>query len=225
MPLSSGAALSLDRMRPVISSSVLDQGSLLDRLATRLQDRGVVYCQWKGHWRGHRWASGRGDVDLLVDRESMVPFSRVLDELGFKAALPSGERQFPGVESYLGHDPAVPRLLHLHVHFRLVLGDYWRTIYRLPIERALLEAAIPGLPFKVPTPAYQHLLFVLRMVLRQRGRPLLPPRALWLRGIQGQLDFLDGRCNREEVASILERHLPSVDLHPSHPDRSSPRDG
>jgi hypothetical protein len=113
----------------------------------------------------------------------------------------------------LGHDPAVPRLLHLHVHFRLVLGDYWRTIYRLPIERALLEAAIPGLPFKVPTPAYQHLLFVLRMVLRQRGRPLLPPRALWLRGIQGQLDFLDGRCNREEVASILERHLPSVDLH------------
>lgn len=189
------------------------EGCLLDRLATALHDRGVVYCQWKGHWSGHRWANGRGDVDLLVDRESMAQFSKVLDDLGFKAAQPSGERQIPGVESYFGHDPSVRRLLHLHVHFRLVLGDFWRTTYRLPIERALLEAATPGLPFKVPAPPYQYLLFVLRMVLRQRGQPFLPPRTLWLRGIQGQLDFLDGRCNREEVESILERHLPTIDLH------------
>lgn len=222
MPLNSGAAPEtfswlLDSPPVLLTGSQapveLTEGCLLHLLATALHDRRVLYCQWKGHWGGHRWAAGRGDVDLLVDRESMAEFRRVLDDLGFKAALPSGERRIPGVESYFGHDPSVRRLLHLHVHFRLVLGDYWRTIYRLPIERALLEAATPGLAFKVPAPAYQYLLFVLRMVLRQRGRPLFPPRLLWLRGIQGQLDFLDGRCNREEVASILERHLPSIDLH------------
>ncbi|HEY0351462.1 MAG TPA: hypothetical protein VGC48_05035 [Gemmatimonadales bacterium] len=186
--------------------------SLLDRLATALHDRGVAYCQWKGHSSGQRWASGRGDVDLLVDRESMVQFKQIMDELGFKPALPAGERRIPGIESYFGRDPEVRRLLHLHVHFRLLLGDYWRTVYRLPIERALLDAAIPGTPFKIPAPAYQYLLFVLRMVLRQRGRPFLPPRVLWLRGIQGQLDYLEGRCNAEEVESLLERQLPSVDL-------------
>jgi hypothetical protein len=191
----------------------LTEGCLLDRLATALHDRGIGYCQWKGHWSGHRWASGRGDVDLLVDRESMVQFRSVLDQLGFKPATPSGERQIHGIESYVGHDPSVRRLLHLHVHFRLLLGDYWRTIYRLPLERAMLDAAIPGTPFKVPAPAYQYLVFVLRMALRQRGRPFFPPRALWLRGIQGQLDFLDGWSHREEIVSILERHLPSVDLH------------
>lgn len=190
----------------------LTEGCLLERLASGLHERGVAYCQWKGHWSGHRWAAGRGDVDLLVDRESTGRLRSVLDELGFKPALPSGERQLPGVESYFGHDPAVPRLLHLHVHFRLVLGDYWRTIYRLPIERAMLDAAITGFPFKVPAPAYQYLVFVLRMVLRQRGRPLLPPPTRWLRGIQGQLDLLDGRSDREALSSILERHLPSVDL-------------
>ncbi|HEV7364903.1 MAG TPA: hypothetical protein VGN76_03575 [Gemmatimonadales bacterium] len=190
----------------------LTEGCLLKRLAAELDRQGVVYCQWKGHWSGHRWAAGRGDVDLLVDRESVVRLRSVLEELGFKPALPSGERQIPGVESYFGHDPTVPRLLHLHLHYRLVLGDYWRTIYRLPIERALLDSAIPGAPFNVPAPAYQYLVFVLRMVLRQRGRTLFPPRTRGLRGIQGQLDFLDGRSSREAVASILERHLPSVDL-------------
>ncbi len=242
MPLSSGASPTLHRILPhqelgTLKHSVvpvtshwlpdgaaafqtggptpveLTEGCLLERLATGLRERGVVYCQWKGHWSGHRWAAGRGDVDLLVDRESMVRLRGVLEELGFKPALPTGERQIPGVESYFGHDPAVPRLLHLHVHFRLVLGDYWRTIYRLPIERAMLDAAIPGSPFKVPAPAYQYLVFVLRMVLRQHGRTLLPPRTRWLRGIQGQLDFLDGRSSREAVASILERYLPSVDLN------------
>jgi hypothetical protein len=191
----------------------LVKGGLLERLATALDTHRVAYCQWKGHWSGHRWAAGRGDLDLLVDRESKSRFSGVLEELGFKSALPSGERQVPGVESYFGHDPAVPRILHLHVYYRLVLGDYWRTIYRLPIERALLDAVIPGSSFKVPAPAYQYLVFVLRMVLRQRGRPLLPPRNRWLRGIQGQLDYLDGRSNREVLSLILERHLPSVDLH------------
>jgi hypothetical protein len=216
------------RAKPVTSSWLLDgnpapqpdsrvpveltEGCLLDRLATTLLERGIGYCQWKGHWSGHRWASGRGDVDLLVDRESMVQFRSALDHLGFKPATPSGERQIHGIESYLGHDPAVRRLLHLHVHFRLLVGDYWRTIYRLPIERVMLDAAIPGSPFKVPAPAFQYLVFVLRMVLRQRGRPIFPPRALWLRGIQGQLDYLDGRCQREEIASILEQHLLSVDL-------------
>jgi thymidylate kinase len=190
----------------------LTAGCLLQRLATALDEQGVVYCQWKGHWSGHRWAAGRGDVDLLVDGDSMVRLRSVLEELGFKPALPAGERQIPGVESYFGHDPTVSRLLHLHLHFRLVLGDYWRTIYRLPIERAMLDAATPGFPFKVPTPAYQYLVFVLRMVLRQRGRTLFPPRTRWLRGIQGQLDFLDGRSSREAVGSILEQHLPSVDL-------------
>ena len=233
MPLSTGEALQATgtpRHSPVSLSSYwlpedalavhpggptpveLTKGCLLERLATALHRQGVVYCQWKGHWSGHRWAAGRGDVDLLVDRESMVRLRGVLEELGFKPALPAGERQLPGVESYFGHDPMVPRLLHLHLHYRLVLGDYWRTIYRLPVERAMLDAATPGFPFKVPAPAYQYLVFVLRMVLRQRGRPLFPPRTRWLRGIQGQLDFLDGRSSREAVASILERHLPSVDL-------------
>ena len=233
MSLSSGEALraaDTPRLSPVSLSSYwlpedaapvhlggptpveLTKGCLLERLATALQQQGVVYCQWKGHWSGHRWAAGRGDVDLLVDRESMVRLRAVLDELGFKPALPAGERQIPGVESYFGHDPSVPRLLHLHLHYRLVLGDYWRTLYRLPIERAMLDAATPGFPFQVPAPAYQYLVFVLRMVLRQRNRPLFPPRTRWLRGIQGQLDFLDGRSSREAVASILEHHLPSVDL-------------
>jgi hypothetical protein len=184
-------------------------GTLVERLAEALAAQGIRYCQWKGKWR----LGSEGDIDLLVDSQAIPRFRGLIQEKGFKAVVPSGERQIPGVESYLGHDPAMARPVHLHVHYRLVVGDYWRTMYRLPIEKPLLEGSQAGEPFRVPAPAYQFLVYVLRMMLRMRGWPLPVSQARWLGGIQGQLDYLEGRCDRDALSDILVRHLPIVDLH------------
>jgi hypothetical protein len=185
---------------------------LLVRLAQALDAHRISYCQWKGHWSAHRWATGHGDVDLLVDHDGITAFREIAGRLGFKLATPPGERQIAGVESYFGHDPAVPRLLHLHVHYRLILGDYWKTAYRIPLERAILDTAVPGSVFRVPAPTYQFLLLVLRLILRQRGRPLLWTRTRWLSGVQIQLGYLEANSDREELATVLKRHLPSIDI-------------
>jgi thymidylate kinase len=183
-------------------------GTLLDRLAAALHTRSISYCQWKGMWK----LGTDGDIDLLVDRDAIPRFRSLIQELGFTSVLPSGVRQIPGVESYLGYDPLVAHPVHLHVHYHLVVGDYWRTTYRLPIEKALLENSQAGELFRVPAPAFQLLVYVLRMMLRLRGWPLPLSRARWLGGIQGQLDYLEGRCDREPLAAVLGQHLPIVDL-------------
>jgi thymidylate kinase len=186
--------------------------TLLEQLAESLESRGVKYCQWKGHWSAHRWASGHGDVDLLVGRESLTQFREVLGSLGFKLALPGAGRDIPGVETYFGYDPLVSRLLHLHVHYHLLLGEYWRPVYRVPIERALLESTVPGQPFRAPSPTGQFLIFVLRMMLRQVGRPQLSAQKRWIHGIQIQIASLEACSDRDELAMLLQRHLPAIDL-------------
>jgi hypothetical protein len=186
-------------------------GSLLAQVARSLEARGVSYCQWKGHWSAHRWSAGNSDVDLLVDHAAMADFRELMDQLGFKRGLPSGERQIPGIESYVGYDPTVTRLLHLHVHYRLLLGDYWKPVYRLPVERAILDGAVRGDPFRVPAATHKYFVFVLRMMLRQLGRPLLSTQTRWLAGIQPPLASLDAACDHEELASFLKQHLPVLD--------------
>ncbi|MFL5534998.1 MAG: nucleotidyltransferase family protein [Gemmatimonadales bacterium] len=186
--------------------------TLLEQLARSLEQHGVRYCQWKGHWSAHRWATGHGDVDLLVDHEALVPFHRIAEELGFKLAHPAAGREIAGIESYLGHDPQIDRLLHLHVHYRLLLGDYWRPVYRLPIEGHLLRRTVQGSVFRVPSPTDQYLVFVLRMMLRQVGRPLLSARTVWTSGIRIQLAALGAASDRRELASVLREHLRPVDL-------------
>ncbi len=196
---------------PDAAESVPPTVSLLAQVARALEAHGVAYCQWKGHWSAHRWTVGNADVDLLVDHAAMLEFRRLMDQLGFKRGLHPGERQIPGIESYVGYDPAVARLLHLHVHYRLLLGDYWKTVYRLPVERAILDGAVPGDPFRVPSATHKFFIFVLRMMLRQLGRPHLSIQTRWLAGIQPPLASLEAACDHEELVSFLKRHLPSLD--------------
>jgi hypothetical protein len=202
----------LSSSTPIIPAQGNPAGGLLDRLARNLEQQGVEYCQWKGHWSAHRWSIGEGDIDLLVDHAAGPSFRRVAEELGFKPCQPTGSRQIPGTEHYVGHDPAVSRLLHLHIHYRLLLGDYWKPVYRLPIERALLESAVPGKPFRVPAPTHQYLVFVLRMMLRQVGRPLLSAQTLWTTGIRIQLDSMEACSDRHQLTLLLQKHLSPIDL-------------
>ncbi len=200
------------RAVPDTDSDVAEEGgSLLERLAKELRSRNVAYCQWKGSSHASRWSLGLGDIDLLVDHKSISAFRRIVGELGFKSALAPGARQIPGIESFFGHDPKVPRLLHLHVHYRLVVGDWYRTTYRIPIEREILDTVETGSVFPVPAPTYQLLIFVLRLVLQQRRLRFSsgPP----LDDVRLQLENLEAcSSGRAALATILSRHLPSVDL-------------
>jgi thymidylate kinase len=182
-------------------------GALLDRVGEQLQAAGVAHCQWKGHWKRARWESGAGDVDLLVDAAASQLLSRTLSALGFKPALPPPEAQLAGTESWFGYDTATGVLLHIHVHFRLIVGSYWTTLYRLPIERAVLATAIPHRPFPIPAPETELLLFALRQV--QRGGWRDPGFGT---DVQRELAYLQARIPRGESAARAGETLLSCDV-------------
>ncbi|HJS42206.1 MAG TPA: hypothetical protein VJ755_01930 [Gemmatimonadales bacterium] len=186
---------------------------LVARLGAALASRRVRYCQWKGHGKRERWETGRGDIDLLVDRTSWSDFVDVLGELGFKAALPPPGREAAGIIHFFGLDERTGQLTHLHVYQRLVIGSPWRTHYRLPLERALLDSATQAAVFKTADPELELIVLVLRQTLRHELRDTVrrePPR--WLDGAIAELDRLEDQVSRSAVISALKRYLPEVSL-------------
>jgi len=182
---------------------------LLEDLAAVLAAAGVRYCQWKGHFKRERWAQGVGDVDLLVGRQSAVRFETVLSDLGFKLSIPPAEQQLPGVLSYVGLDQPTGRLVHVHVHYRLVMGGFWRTTYRVPLERTVLESTVETDVFRVPTPELEFLLFVLRQVQRYTLRDALrEPR--WLQNVQAERRYLEHGVDAASLYRLLAEHLPEI---------------
>jgi len=189
--------------------------SLVARLGAALASRGVVYCQWKGHGKRERWANGRGDIDLLVERASWADFTDILSELGFKLALPPAGREASGVLHFFGLDERRGDMIHIHAYQRLAIGSPWRTHYRIPLERELLASAQlheDGI-FKTAAPELELVVLVLRLALRHEPQDLLrrePPR--WLDGAITELDRLEERATPAQVAAVLSKLLPEVSI-------------
>jgi hypothetical protein len=201
--------------QPDVASTAPDEPprSLVERLGEALRDERVVYLQWKGNWKRARWMSGEGDIDLLVDRGAEARFRSVLWDLGFQRADPPPARGIAGIESYFGLDPVTGRLIHVHTHYRLVVGGYWRIVYRLPIETPLLESAVQGEVFRVAAAEFELIAFAVRMVQRYNlVDTLRRPQPGWLKSIQGELDALLAKTDRARLADILAQHLPCLDL-------------
>src|SRR5256885_11077918 len=155
--------------------------SLVIELGEALERHDVLYCcQWKGSWKKRRWMSGQGDIDLLVERGTEPHFTAVLEQLGFRRATPPWEARVAGMESCFGLDRATGRLIHVHVHYQLLTGGLWTTIYRLPFERGLLDSPVYPHVFRPPAPGFELLVFAIRLGQRYPPRDLLRRQPGWL---------------------------------------------
>lgn len=222
MPLTGRAAGARPRM-PVLETQGLAPPAVPDeveratldlvrRLGEALETLGVRHCQWKGHWRRSRWATGAGDIDLLVDPRSADAFDRVLQRLGFRRADPPPAAQVPGIVSHLGVDPRTHRLVHVHAHYRLIVGDAGRARWHLPVEAALLDGARPGELFRAPPAALELVLFVIRMAARHSLRDVVRPGgARWLERVPGELAHHRAGVGDAELRETLGRHFPMLD--------------
>jgi thymidylate kinase len=185
---------------------------LVAELLEALERAGVSYCHWKSNEAIERSASGANDLDLLIARDGAAVFARTLHDLGFLVARPRANRQLPGIIDYYGRDRDTGRILHVHAHHQLVLGDDMTKNFRLPIEGAYLASATSDGLFMLPSAEFEYVVFVLRMVVKhapwdaQLGRKgrLTPSE-------RRELAYLQERIDRAVVAEIIRVHLPFLD--------------
>jgi thymidylate kinase len=189
-----------------------DESSTLDliyRLCQTLRAEGITYCHWKSNAALDRSASGDNDLDLLVSRADGPGFTEILYRLGFKKAQVLPEKQMPGVLDYYGYDRKADKLVHVHAHYQLILGDDMTKNYRLPIEEPYLASAVQDNVFNVPTPEFEFVVFVIRMVLKHSTWDAILSRQGSLSTTEQQeFEYLQARVDLSHIYDILEQHLP-----------------
>jgi hypothetical protein len=130
----------------------------------------ISYCYWKSSRRLQAVLAGEGDVDLLVARSDQHRAQAILLELNFKLFPSVADRDHPATLTFLGHDERGGHLIHIHLHFQLILGERILKNYRLPWEEVLLTRAIllPTLPIRILEPTSEAVLLVARACLELR---------------------------------------------------------
>jgi hypothetical protein len=149
------------------------QSPILPLILLSLSDferEGVSYCYWRSSRRVQAALTGGTDLDLLIGRQHQHCAERLLLERGYKLFPSVAGRDHPAVSSFLGYDEPSGLIIHLHLHFRLVVGVKLLKNHRLPWEEAILARAVfhPTLPLRMLDPEDEALLCAMRAALELR---------------------------------------------------------
>lgn len=213
---------SIDRRTETVQTTAMNFASpspipLVAQLAQALAAAGITYCHWKSNAGIERAEQGETDLDLLVDRSQLVEFSQVLSSCGFVAAERPRAPRLPGVSDFFGYDESADRFVHVHAHFQLVVGHDRTKNYRIPIESPYLASASIQRVLPTPSPEFEYVVFVIRMILKYaildeilwnaaRGRPSGPEGSE-----RDEFDQLRHEIDSGKVAAILDEHLPFLE--------------
>jgi thymidylate kinase len=173
----------------------------------------INYCHWKSNAAIDRSASGENDLDLLVSRHDKQNFTEILSRSGFKQALDCSEHRIPGILDYYGHDLKTGLLVHVHVHYQLVIGHDATKNYHLPIEEAYLALSTQIGLFKIPSADFELIILVIRLMLKHASWDLLLLHQAKLSASEkNELNYLLQRTTQTKMHELLTQHLPTIDL-------------
>lgn len=160
----------------------------------------ITYFYWKSSNRIYRGLTGEGDIDLLVAMQDQHRAQAILLDRGLKSFPSVAHRDHPSVLSFLGHDEPSGRIVHLHLHIRLIAGNSLLKNYHLPWEEALASRTVvhPVLPIRMLAPVDEALLLIVRACL-ELTRSDLVVRRNW------QATTRKFALDRAELAGQLSR--------------------
>jgi thymidylate kinase len=189
--------------------------ALLVALFQALNEQGLRYCHWKSNLNLGRSMRGLTDLDLLVDRSHGMSFREVLLQHDFKPLQSPCHKQYPAMEDYLGFDRDSGRLIHLHVHYQLVLGEQYVKNYHLPLEQEFLDGEHSDGGVKLPSPELETIVLAIRALLKTRDRDLLKGilsarGGILPAGILAEFEYLLDQTTVESISSVLESQVDLV---------------
>jgi hypothetical protein len=177
-----------------------------------LTEQRIGYCHWKSNWHLERSLRGLADLDLLVERGDSSRFRELLCQHDFKLALSPPLKQYPAMEDYLGYDRESGLLVHLHVHYQLILGERSVKNYRLPLEQSFLESNHTHAGVHIPSPELETIVLTIRALLKYRARQFLKSILSARSGrmpayILNEFEYLLDQTTVESISRVLESQV------------------
>lgn len=152
---------------------------IVRELLTNMNEQ-IRYCHWKSNQHIADALIGVDDLDILIDRKQYGELQSILNQLKFKHFYTPGIRTYVGVEDYLGFDEDTGKIVHLHLHHQLTLGEKFLKGFHLPLEEAILESRRwdESAQLYCSSFYYELLLLIVRAAMKLRKRDILKKRIL-----------------------------------------------
>ena len=158
----------------------------------------VLYCIWKGTSKIDEGLEGLSDVDLLLSAQSSDLARYLMRGLGFLQAKTQWQFRFKGIEDWLGFDSTSGRMVHIHLHYKMISGHPYTMEYSFPwSERVLNDRVLQSNNVYTISPYWEMIVFLARLGLEYPNKKIdaitgcLKQSALEeFRHIQNEIDWV-----------------------------------
>lgn len=177
-----------------------------------LNSNHIRYCHWKSNSHLGKALNGKTDLDILIHADDRGQFEQACKKFTIKKIISPPEKQFPGLEDYLGFDYVTGLLIHLHVHYSLILGQKYIKNHHLPIERFIFQNLTLKNGVAIPCPEIELILLIIRAHMKMDAISLLKHGIRDLQGqnytpfpldIEEEMSGLISNCDPEKFKDIL----------------------
>jgi thymidylate kinase len=173
---------------------------------------GIRYCHWKSNIRLEKSLSGKTDLDILIHKTDKDVFNKYLKKFLFKKIVSPPQKQYPDIEDYLGFDYETGALIHLHVHYSLILGQRYIKNHHLTVEGIYLKNLMLQDNINIPVPELELITLIIRAHMKIdllsfikqiikdfQGLPYTP----FTDDLEEELDYLINKCDINKIKTIL----------------------
>ncbi len=128
----------------------------------------ISYCHWKSNEHLAVGLKGKTDLDILINRKDFSKVNQLLLELNYKRCKTVSYLDYFSIEDFIGFDERTGKLVHIHLHYELVVGRKFLKGYHLPLESRILAGRVFDDSYNVYTisPDWEILLLLLRRALK-----------------------------------------------------------
>lgn len=176
----------------------------------------IVYCHWKSNEHLLAGLNGVTDLDVLVapkDRENATSWLRRCEYERLKSQF--GAR-YADVEDWVSMDEETGKLLHVHLHYRMITGQKGIKEYELPwAELALETRQLDGNEnVFITDPNLEIIILLSRIGLKLKFSSLV--KCLFglytiSRSDEREIRYLQNRINTERVKAIAKAYFEDPD--------------
>lgn len=97
--------------------------SSIKKLLEALDEHKIRYCHWKSNEHLEEALCGDTDLDILFDPAQRSQLDCVFNTCGLKRFRATALMQYNAIEDYIGFDQDTAKIWHVHVHYRMTLGE------------------------------------------------------------------------------------------------------
>ncbi|WHY76640.1 hypothetical protein QNH20_21495 [Neobacillus sp. WH10] len=177
----------------------------IQKLLEAFEKNNILYCHWKSNEHLKESLNGDTDLDMLFLPSQRLEIEEVLSKCGLKRFRAVHLMQYNAIEDYIGFDNQEGKIWHLHLHYKLTLGEKHLKGYTLPWNKDIINNrrydAEHGIYISNPNDEYMLLLIRIALKLRWRdyGKRLADNDRQELQWLLDRIDIKQTVSNVEKL--------------------------